>query len=175
MSHDARRKGPMFWRKVAFGGETVLFWRENLHVVEKKGAREGNVVFLESKQLCIWQARSHVLWRAVVFSGERVLFRRDKGYLGEKMSYSFRPRSGFSPPDPTFRPAVKHHLPQNTTFQTKKKTSGARFTSSRLQHGKLAREDSELPSFTLPATAGSVTYSCVVTDGQWQGPFLPLL
>lgn len=75
MSHDARRKGPMFWRKVAFGRETVLFWRENLHVVEKKGAREGNVVFLESKQHCIWQARSHVLWRAVVFSGERVLFR----------------------------------------------------------------------------------------------------
>ena len=37
------------------------------------------------------------------------------------MSYSFRPRSGFSPPDPTFRPAVKHHLPQNTTFQTKTK------------------------------------------------------
>ena len=75
MWHDARRKGPMFWRKVAFGRETVLFWRENLHVVEKKGAREGNVVFLESKQHCIWQARSHVLWRAVVFSGERVLFR----------------------------------------------------------------------------------------------------
>jgi len=38
MWHDARRKGPMFWRKVAFGGETVLFWRENLHVVEKKGS-----------------------------------------------------------------------------------------------------------------------------------------
>ena len=37
------------------------------------------------------------------------------------MSYSFRPRSGFSPPDPTFRPTVKHHLPQNTTFQTKTK------------------------------------------------------
>ena len=37
------------------------------------------------------------------------------------MSYSFRPRSGFSPPDPTFRPTVKHHLPQNTTFQTKRK------------------------------------------------------
>ena len=37
------------------------------------------------------------------------------------MSYSFRPRSAFSPPDPTFRPAVKHHLPQNTTFQTKTK------------------------------------------------------
>ena len=37
------------------------------------------------------------------------------------MSYSFRPRNGFSPPDPTFRPAVKHHLPQNTTFQTKTK------------------------------------------------------
>ena len=37
------------------------------------------------------------------------------------MSYSFRPRSGFSPPDPTFRPTVKHHLPQNATFQTKTK------------------------------------------------------
>ena len=75
MSHDARRKGPMFWRKVAFGRETVLFWRENLHVVEKKGsARRKRRLF--GKQTALYLAgEKSCLWRAVVFSGERVLFR----------------------------------------------------------------------------------------------------
>ena len=44
-----------------------------------------------------------------------------QGVLGGENVLFFPPRSGFSPPDPTFRPTVKHHLPQNTTFQTKRK------------------------------------------------------
>ena len=44
-----------------------------------------------------------------------------QGVLGGENVLFFPPRSGFSPPDPTFRPTVKHHLPQNTTFQTKTK------------------------------------------------------
>ena len=44
-----------------------------------------------------------------------------QGVLGGENVLFFPPRSRFSPPGPTFRPTVKHHLPQNTTFQTKTK------------------------------------------------------
>ena len=90
-----------------FGERICMLWR-------KKGAREGNVVFLESKQLCIWQARSHVCGEQWYLVEKESCFGETRGTWGRKCPILSDPEMDFLPQILLFAPQlsiISHKIP----------------------------------------------------------------